>query len=337
MKSNLLWVFSLVFLSSIAMSKDYPEGVKEVKYLSAADNSEQPALFWKPENQSEPAPLLVALHTWSGDFRQTGSQIPMADWCQQMGWTFIHPNFRGKNWYPDALGSDLAVGDIISAVDFAKETAMVDEKRIYCIGVSGGGHASLLMAARAPEIWAGVSAWCGISDVAKWHQQCVDTRFSRYAEHIEKALGGNPANFTEDAMRRSPVYWLEKNRDKLPPLDIWHGIKDGRIGSVPFKQSLEAWNAAVPADQQFPDAAIEKFYETQAFPEADLPDFGNRKVWFQKKSGNIRLSIFEGGHEILQEPALNWLAVQAKGAAPKWDAAPVAKLKVSPEDTESGK
>ena len=32
------------------------------------------------------------------------------------------------------------------------------------LGFSGGGHAALLLAGRA-EVWAGVSVWCGISDL----------------------------------------------------------------------------------------------------------------------------------------------------------------------------
>lgn len=320
-----------------AYSVDYPDGVKEIHYISAADNSSQPALFYTPEKPKEPTPLLVALHTWSGDYRQKASQVPTADWCVQQGWTFIHPNFRGENWNPDALGSDLVVGDIISAVEFAKKSASIDENRIYCIGVSGGGHASLLMAARAPEIWAGVSAWCGISDIEKWHEQCSGSPFKRYAEHIEQALGGPASEHAEAAAHRSPIPWLKKNRDKLPPLDIWHGVNDGRDGSVPFTHSLRAWNAAVDEQDALSESFIADAWETRKFPEQSLKKFGSREVFFQKQAGNIRVSIFDGGHEMLPEPALNWLAVQKKGQQPKWNAAPVATLKGSADQTESGK
>jgi predicted peptidase len=42
----------------------------------------------------------------------------------------------------------------VSAIDYAKEDARVDEQRIYAVGWSGGDHLELLLAGRAPEIWA---------------------------------------------------------------------------------------------------------------------------------------------------------------------------------------
>ena len=305
----------------------YPGVIKKIVYPSKADDSEQPALFWTPESD-EAVPLLVALHTWSGGYEQGGSQVPLAEWCLQENWAFIHPHFRGPNWTPEALGSELAVQDIISAVEHARTVAKIDENRIYCVGVSGGGHASMLMAARAPDIWAGVSAWCGISDVEKWYHQCKDTRFERYAGHIEKALGHVPEE-SADALRRSPGYWLEKNRDRLPVLDLWHGIDDGRSGSVPFTQSLRAWNAAVTREATLPESFIDETYRTQNFPASEIVDvtLEGREVRYRKEHGKTRINLFEGGHEILQETALNWLAAQRKGDAPVWDIEDVKRLK----------
>ena len=48
-------------------------------------------------------PLLVALHTWSGDYKQRAS-IPYAQWCIEKGWAFVHPQFRGPNRRPEATG-----------------------------------------------------------------------------------------------------------------------------------------------------------------------------------------------------------------------------------------
>ena len=56
-------------------------------------------------------------------------------------------------------------------VDFAKKKTRIDKKRILLVGTSGGGYMSLLMAGRAPNLWAGVSAWVPISDLAAWHSE----------------------------------------------------------------------------------------------------------------------------------------------------------------------
>ncbi len=341
----LLIFFSIGFVTA-EDKRGYPESVKEVRYRSSGDGTEQPALFWQPESSEEKVPLLVALHTWSGDYQQTGSQVVFAEWCQQVGWAFIHPNFRGQNWTPDALGSDLAVADIVSAVDFAKSEAPIDTDRIYCVGVSGGGHASLLMAGRHPELWAGVSAWCGIAHIALWHAQCRDTEFSRYSEHIEKALGGPPNSKPrrQDAQHRSPVKWLSNAQGVN--LDINHGVTDGRSGSVPFNHSFLAWNEVVIPEDRFSAEGIAEYYDSESIPEkwkpyhakGEFPLFGkDKQPLFRRTSGSTRLTIFDGGHEIVHEAALNWLAAQRKGEPPVWDAPVLQRLKTGKVDGESGK
>lgn len=348
-----VFIFLISMITPLLSAEDkkpksgFPGGVAEIHYTSSGDQSQQPALFWKPEssNANNKVPLLVGLHTWSGTYKQTGGETTYAKWCQQVGWAFIHPNFRGANWTPDALGSDLAVADIVSAVEYAKANAYIDETRIYCIGVSGGGHASLLMAGRHPEIWAGVSAWCGISDIAEWHRQCSGTKFEGYAKHIEKALGGAPDNDERraSAKNRSPVTWL-KNAGHVP-LDINHGINDGRTGSVPFIQSMHAWNQVVEREKQFLPGEIVEFYETQKVPtslaefkagKAD-PLYGSRHPILRRIDGSTRLTIFNGGHEIVHEAALNWLAAQQKGKPANWAPKSTATLKTSKADTQSGK
>lgn len=233
------------------------------------------------------------------------------------------------------MGSELAVQDIVSAVEYARENANIDANRIYCVGVSGGGHASLLMAARAPGLWAGVSAWCGISDIETWHRQCRNTRFQRYAGHIEKALGKVPEDSLQ-ARLRSPLHWLGKNRSELPNLDIWHGVMDGRTGSVPFTHSLHAWNQCVDEGNRIPDAEIARAYAEQSFPGSPSTErVCDRDIHFQKNTDKCRITIFEGGHEILQEAALNWLSAQRRDAPAVWKVEPWKSLGGTP--TESGK
>lgn len=340
-------LLGLILFPTVALSepvKDYPSEIAEITYPVPEDSSEQPALFWKPElRKGETAPLLVALHTWSGNHRQAGGETAYAKWCLANDWIFIHPNFRGPNKTPEAMGSDLVIADIRAAVEWAKANAPVNDSRIYAIGVSGGGHASLLVAGRLSEIWAGVSAWCGISDIAAWHQQTSESGRGKYAENIEAALGGPPLPQSpelEDARHRSPLTWLEQAAEV--PLDIAHGIHDGRTGSVPFTHSLRAWNAVVPDENRIPEDSIDTFYQTQQFPGAERtpqedPLFRGREIHFREQHENTRVTVFEGGHEIVHHAALNWLAAQRKGEPTDWDPPLFSELKTSEEDSESGK
>lgn len=329
--------------------KAWPAEVKRVD-IPCSDGQMQPAMWYAPPDPKTPRPLLVGLHTWSSNYASAGGDAVYADWCIAQGWAFVHPDFRGPNRTPQALGSDRAVQDVVEAVAWAKLQTQVDESRIYLIGVSGGGHMALQMAGRHPEIWAGVSAWCGISDVGQWHADHVKTTVvdgketatpGRYARDIEGALGGSPSAdeaLRKDAWRRSPLSSL--TAAKTVPLDIAAGVLDGRSGSVPFTHSLLAFNAAVDKDERLPENLITQYYQTQKLPAswtAAEPDasYGTWTPLFRRTSENTRVTIFQGGHEIVHQAALNWLAKQQRGKPPVWDVHDFIKLDV--QGGESGK
>jgi dipeptidyl aminopeptidase/acylaminoacyl peptidase len=213
-----------------------------VQYLSSGDSTLHPALFYAPD-VSKTCPVLVALHTWSSDYLQTSS-VPYLLWCIEKDWAFIHPNFREANNKPEATGSELVVADIVSAADYAISNANADLGRIYLVGVSGGGHATLLMAGRVPDIWAGVSAWVPITDLAAWYFESKD-RGASYANHIVMSTGGIPGASAEVDFQykaRSPITHLA---NATAPLDINAGINDGHTGSVPISHSLNAFNSTL--------------------------------------------------------------------------------------------
>ena len=322
--------------------KGWPGEVKTVRYRASSDDSIQPMLMY-PAKSGDKRPLLVGLHTWSGTYQQAGGEAVYARWCIENDWHFIHPHFRGPNWTPNACGSDMAVQDIIDAVEYIKTKHAVDTDRIYLVGASGGGHASLLMAGRAPEIWAGVSAWVPISDLGVWWKQKSEMG-SKYATHIEKAVGGKPDQdeaALRECVKRSPLTYLQHAAGVN--LDINAGVTDGhKGGSVPFSHSLYAFNQVVPeADRIAPDF-VETFYEKQALPEggtkADAdPLYGKKEAIFRKISGNTRVTIFQGKHEIIHQAALNWLAKQRKGTPANWNVTQAHDLKTDDSESESGK
>jgi len=301
------------------VGKGHPKQVKAIRYLSAADNTEQPALFYAPPGD-KPAPLLVGLHSWSADYRQPS---PYGAWCVKKGWVFIQPDFRGPNKRPEATGSELVVKDILSAVEYAKKNAKVDESRIYLIGASGGGYATLLMAGRAPEVWAGVSAWVPIYDLKAWHQEkSPGGKASGYALNMEASCGGAPgasAAVDEQYVKRSASTYL-KNAVNLK-VDIGAGIHDGHKGSVPISHSLRAFNALAKPEDRLSEEEIAFFTEKEQVPPALVKEIedplfpANKKVLFRRESANVRVTIFEGGHEMVAQAALTWLEQQRKGGS----------------------
>ncbi len=284
---------------------------------STKDGSLQKVIYWRPESAAHDVkgagvPLIVFLHSWSGGFEQGPPWINPA---KKLGWVFIAPDFRGPNSRPEACASDLASQDILDAVAFARRDARIDSARIYLVGGSGGGHMSLVMAARAPDLWAAVSAWVPISDLAAWHKESKE-RKNNYTKMIEQSCGGAPGPATEAEYRhRSPLFHLAAA--KGVPLDINTGIHDGHTGSVPVSHSLRAFNMLAAADKQVGDADIEYMVREQKIPAAliaerqDDPE-REKTTLFRRASGNARVTVFEGGHESEPGAAVLWLSRQRK-------------------------
>ena len=347
----------------------WPKDISVIDVISTLDGTNQPTLHYSPPTRNVDGelivtkrPLLVALHTWSFDYRQNGGQIVFAKWCIEQGWHFLHPNFRGSNTKPEACGSDIAIQDILDAIQHVVKqqqqqqqnatNSCVDEDRIYVVGVSGGGHMALLLASRYPKLWAGVSAWCGISDLAEWWKErsaavvvnsdCPDhASFQKYARNIESVLGGVPdgvdISVMEECRNRSPVTYLSTLSPCHVNLDINHGISDGREGgSVPFRHSLQAFDSLLPLQDRRGEQWMRSFYELGRVPPLLVPNsetednvetcttitdplYQGRAIHYRRTIASTRITIFEGGHEILHTAALNWLAQQRRGRPSVWE------------------
>ncbi len=286
----------------------------------------QPALICAASG-TEARPLAVCLHTWSYGLEQPCEHF--LEQCRKRNWHFVFPHFRGPNWTPEACGSDLVVSDLEDIVHYMKKHYPVDENRIYLVGGSGGGHASLLMAGRKPELWSAVSSWCPISDLGAWYDQTsrkkADPAHRSYDNHIYEACGGDPRTNTEaseQARYRSPLTWLKQAKGRVI-IDIGTGIHDGHSGSVPISHAILAYNEISEAEDRICQEDIDYMTETEKIPvhlqfQGTDPAYGSHKVLLRKTSGMVRLTIFEGGHDILPEPAFGFLENQTTESEPVW-------------------
>lgn len=298
--------------------------MQTVEIRSSLDGVMQPASYVPPRG-SGPMPLLVALHQWSAGYdHEDAGRFVRA--CGDRGWAVIIPNFRGPNFNPQACASPGAVRDVLDAARWVCGQAAIDRRRIYVSGGSGGGFMSMVMAHRAPRLWAGVSAWAGISDLVAWHRECrISGR--RYADNIEAVCGGPPGaspQVDEQYHLRSPLphLHLAKGLD----VDLATGIHDGHTGSVPVSHTLLAFNALARAnghpEQAISDVDIAWMLEHRAVP-AHLAFTGvseprNHRVLLQRSAGPVRVTLFEGGHELDHGYAVRWLERHARPEEGQW-------------------
>jgi len=309
-------------LSAAPGAEDLPP-LADVQIKSSLDGTPQPSRLWVPPSaRKSPAPLLVFLHSWSGDYRQNNSA-----WLKESvnrGWIFLHPNFRGRNDTPEACGSRLARQDILDAIDWTRARFKVDTTRIYLAGSSGGGHMAMLMAGHYPDRFSAVSAWVGISDLAEWYRfHLKDGKPQNYAKMILASLGGPPGQTALIDRRyrdRSPVSVL--SRASEVPLDLCAGVHDGKTGSVPIHHTMRAWNLVAvarkaPSSARISDEEMEQLWTAgrlkrpQSGENREDAEFG-RLIRLRRRTGKSRVTIFEGGHEGLSRPACLWLSRQRR-------------------------
>jgi len=299
---------SVVFvLLEVACASAEARSLQEIHYRTAADGTMQPAMFYAPE-QDGPVPLVVALHTWSGNWKQTTHQ-PIAEWCIEKHWAYIHPDFRGPNRRPEATGSPLVVADIVSAVEYAKKAARIDEKAVFLVGTSGGGYTALLVVGQHPEIWAGVSVWVPIVDLRSWYYEAPD----KYRRDIAASCGGPPGasdQIDRQYRARSPITYLANAKGVRVHINA--GIRDGHTGSVPVSHSLRAFNELAAAEDRLSPEEIRYFVQRAAVPPHLAsrlfdPSYGARQPLFRRTSGNVTVTIFDGGHELVPQAATAWL------------------------------
>lgn len=291
--------------------------IRETTITSTFDGTEQPLRYY--EAVGENRPLVVALHTWSFDYTQESAEDYFSR-CQKRDWNCIFPNFRGPNKNPLAGGSQAALKDIADAVSWAESTMSIDHRRIFLVGTSGGGHMALLTASTSPSSWTAVSAWVPISDLARWHKECTERELA-YSEDVEAVCGGKPDSslaIDEEYAKRSPITSLW--RSHIIPMDINAGIHDGHAGeqggegSVPVGQSIRAFNTIALAGGHdpriIPEDVIEYIEENEEVPESyrarsQDPAY-DRTIHLRATAGLARLTLFEGGHELLPDAVFTW-------------------------------
>lgn len=277
---------------------------KLVKIPSPVDGKIQQAYFYKSKSD-KPQPLIISLHTWSGNYTQTDDIATLAAANDD---NYIHPDFRGNNNTPEACGSLLTISDIDASIDYVLAHVKVDTNKIYVIGVSGGGFATLNMLMRSRHRIRKFSSWAAITDLVAWYKQCNGKVYAGDIYKCTESTNGH-LNIAE-AKSRSPFFAeLPPNREKDIEISIYAGLQDEL---VPFTQSVKMYNKLLydfgdenKADYVSMDE-IKKLTD-RPMKTLDLGKIADRRVFLRKHFKNIQLVIYQGKHEMLTNYAFEAL------------------------------
>ena len=304
--------FSGLTARGMARWQESVPGIEDITITSTADGSEQPAL-WLPPDGETARPLLVILHSWSSPYVQHAG-IPYAMWAQENGWAVIAPEFRGVNDDADSIGSDLAVQDVVDAIDFATSQEGIDVNRVYAVGYSGGGMMSLLLAGRHPEKVTAVAAWGPPYDLIAFYSQSAAAG-RHYAPDIEAGCGGSPTDGgapEEECVHRSPMTHLDAAKEQGVQVFIGQGIHDSLVSP---SQGARAFNQLAASEDQFTDEELEVIggggIPDHLSDPVDIETFfgdGDPAPVFARQSGSVLLVFFDADHEMVYQASARWFA-----------------------------
>lgn len=285
---------------------EWSKEFKLVEIQSNIDENLQKAYFFKSKSD-QPKALIISLHSWSGYYDQKDG---LAELSKEKDLNYIHPDFRGANWTKEACCSELALTDIDDAISYAIKNSNVDTTKMYVIGSSGGGYATLSTFMKSKHKIKKFSAWVPISDLVAWYTESKIIG-NKYAQNILDCTESKAGLDVENAKSRSPIYWeTPVEKLKYSQLAIYTGIYDGIQGSVPITHSINFYNKIL--NEQLNSGTSNKVSDSEKLrllefrnPLGDFGSIADRRVFLKKESGNVSLTIFEGRHEMLTEYAFN--------------------------------
>jgi lysophospholipase L1-like esterase/pimeloyl-ACP methyl ester carboxylesterase len=290
------------------ISKHWDKKFSKVSIPSSFDSTSQHAWMFS-SSAKEPQPLIVSLHTWSGDYNQ---EDPLAKETLLRNWNYIHPDFRGPNNRRESCGSEQVISDIRDAIIYASKHSNVDTTNVHIVGVSGGGYAAMMAYMKLEYPVKSFHSWVGISDLENWYWESKG-RKQRYSTDLELVSGKKDSVNFEELKRRSPLHVpFKKVRTNDAEIHLYAGIHDGYTGSVPISHSIQFYNMLVT--EKFPPnrelvlsdsiilSLITKRTNTQ---QKDYGVISDRKIHYKNGTDKVSLTIFEGTHEMLVKPALS--------------------------------
>ena len=310
-----LFLSGLLFSQTIqkwddTQNKNWPMQFKEVNIPCSIDGENQKAMVFISTSKTQ-KPLIVSLHTWSGDYTQ---EDPLIKQIMEYDWNYIHPDFRGVNNTAKACGSKFVVSDIDDAISYALENMQVDPDQIHVIGVSGGGFATMLSYMKSKHDIRTFSAWAGISNLVNWYYESLG-RKNKYAGHIALATSGDTLSVDiDEAKARSPFFMQTPVENRInSKLFLYAGVHDGYTGSVPISQTIDFYNKVVNdwevinQESKVSGAIREILLRQQMLPDFQRNEkLGGRYVHYQNSfQDKVYLTVFEGTHEMLTDIALN--------------------------------
>lgn len=227
-----------VFTSKVPIEVDGEFKNKTYVYKHT-DNKELKLDIWYPNNNKNKYPLVFFCHGggWISGFRNQPNNISWCKYLASKGLAVVSIDYRYgyKNTMEDILSD---YNDALNYVKNNSEKLSIDKNNIVLMGLSAGGHLSLLYSTyytyiKDKDKMAGIKAVVAYYAPSDLKDIFVSENKSIFAKFATKqTLKGSPTKKEEIYDYYSPINWVSPN---MIPTLLVHGKLDV---TVPFKSSV---------------------------------------------------------------------------------------------------
>ena len=207
--------------------------------LTARDGLELEGFLTQPLNSQGPHPLIVLPHSGPHGVRDSGNFSPEVQLLANRGFAVLQVNFRGSGGYGESFfelglgnwGTDM-VDDIADSVNWAVREGYADPGKICIYGHDYGAYASMMAAARYPDLFQCAVGYAGIYDLTILEDNT--TPFSPWGTgFLQQALGTDQQVLSAN----SPVNLADNIK---VPVFLAHGKFDARASEEQFNSMIAA-------------------------------------------------------------------------------------------------
>jgi dipeptidyl aminopeptidase/acylaminoacyl peptidase len=179
------------------------------------------------------APLVIKVHggPW---VRDSWGLDPEVQWLADRGFACLQINFRGSTGYGKGFVNAATgewgrkmIDDLVDGALWAARQEGVDPQRVAIYGVSYGGYAALVAAARFPDLFRCAIDVAGPTDLVAFMRE-VPRAWNPYKEIFYKQVG-DPGEDRPRQEEDSPIHMAARLRI---PVMIVHGVNDTRVNKA---------------------------------------------------------------------------------------------------------
>lgn len=239
----------------------------EAVELTSRDGLKLQGYLTRPHPAVENAPLVVMPHGGPHGVRDDWGFDPLVQSLATRGYAVLQVNFRGSGGYGQTFlesgyrqwGRKMQ-DDLTDATRWALETHGFDAGRVAIYGASYGGYASLMGAAREPELYRCAISYVGVSDLPTMFRRgdIEDSTFG--VSYLKEVLGTDEAELKAN----SPSQLADQIRAKV---FLIHGGRDERVPIKHAELMRDALEAAGNPPEWYVEDAEGHGFSTEAAQE----------------------------------------------------------------------